>query len=370
MVIAQALQVGLGLDKRMGITPRVMGGFTIYAVVGILLIVQDLLPLSDNQHITVILTLTFVVGMTNTLCESVMYGLAGLFPDASHLTQAVQLGNGLAGTVNVGALTLIRLLMLPHPHAASGELIAYYGFMAFLVLVSLAAILVFLQLRRMPFLDAAITAHRHAHHALVQGTQAQGSRSGPASSSKASLPQTLRSLCTIGAEVWSPCVCLFLVHLTSLALFPGIPCAAPPSGLFASPHRPDAMLWYCSPLIVGGYAIGDLGGRWVAGPKVLGRVGMGRCLWLSVGRSVVCPVLVLLGVRPWYVVRSMWYEAGLMLLLGASNGLLATVALCHGARQVRQEGSRETAAYLMVWALYLGIATGATGAYAVQAFVQ
>lgn len=90
MVVAQALQVTFQLNKRLGFTPRVVGGFSIFTAVAVVFIVQDLLPLSPAAHTAIILLLTAVVGLTNTLTESVLYGMAGLFPDSPHLTHGIQ----------------------------------------------------------------------------------------------------------------------------------------------------------------------------------------------------------------------------------------------------------------------------------------
>lgn len=290
----------------------------------------------------------------------------------------------MASNLNVWALTLIRLGMLAKSDgrgSARGEQVAYYAFMGFQIAVSLIAIAVFMRLRRMPFMHAEIERQRLSQQQQATAPSAppwglqqphidgeQGGRQSPSPVQWLSCGGRLRDTARICLDVWRPAVAVFVVHTTSLLLFPGVPCSAPPSGVFAS--SPAARLWFCSPLIVGSYSLGDLLGRWVTGPRVLSALSPSTCLGVSLGRALLLPLLVALGVRPLLLVRSPWYQAVLMLVLGTSNGLLGTVAMCQGPALVRRERDREAGAYVMVMALYLGLATGATVAFAAQRWVE
>ena len=117
---------------------------------------------------------------------------------------------------------------------------------------------------------------------------------------------------------------------------------------------------------MGTYGFSDFFGRWVAKPDVIQALNVQRTLKLTLARAVLLPILVFAGVRPWFLIRTPWYEPLLMVVMGASNGLLATAAMSQGPQLVARDVDRETAAYVLVIALYLGLATGATAALAFQ----
>jgi hypothetical protein len=139
-------------------------------------------------------------------------------------------------------LTAIRLAT-PGPHA---ELIAYRLFMCVLVCVSAASALVFSQaLRTLPTVRtqlerqaAAVAAHAQAR-SLAAGAPPTTSRA--CACAKTDAPRVGRIL----RGVWMQAATAFLVHATSLLLFPGLPCHAPPQPPFDTPRR---YLW----CVVGG----------------------------------------------------------------------------------------------------------------------
>ena len=89
----------------------------------------------------------------------------------------MQVGNGFAAVLNITALSLIRVGMLGrspslgsnptrNPTSNSNpnsELLSYYAFMALLMMMSLAAIVVYFQLRHLHFVDGAVRYHHHHH---------------------------------------------------------------------------------------------------------------------------------------------------------------------------------------------------------------
>jgi predicted MFS family arabinose efflux permease len=112
---------------------------------------------------------------------------------------------------------------------------------------------------------------------------------------------------------------------------------------------------------VGTYAAGDLWGRVLASPTRLASLSTPLCWHLTLARALLAPPLLLLGVRPGvFNVRSAWYEPAVIAALAVSNGLLGTCAVVRAPEGVEADEDREAASLVVVSALYLGIAVGAT----------
>jgi hypothetical protein len=76
------------------------------------------------------------VGGLGTFTEAPIYGIAGLFSTGS-FTQAVQVGNGLAGFLNVSANTIIRLIVLSVHSTIDNDQLSFYIFMSILIILCL-----------------------------------------------------------------------------------------------------------------------------------------------------------------------------------------------------------------------------------------
>ncbi|CAF4074299.1 unnamed protein product [Rotaria magnacalcarata] len=82
----------------------------------------------------IILSIAFAsVGGINTITESPIYGIAGLFKTGS-FTQVVQVGNGMAGFLNVTANTIIRLIVLLVHSKIDQDQLSFYIFMSVLII--------------------------------------------------------------------------------------------------------------------------------------------------------------------------------------------------------------------------------------------
>ena len=117
-------------------------------------------------------------------------------------------------------------------------------------------------------------------------------------------------------------------------------------------------------LVIAAFNYGDGLGRALAGRKaVIAAMTLQRCIIGSSGR-VVLLVLLILCVNP-QVFSSTWLLLLVVFFIGLSNGLLCTIGMMKGplTETVAVE-QREIAAYIMVLALYLGIACGSvSGAF-------
>jgi hypothetical protein len=189
-----------------------------------------------------------------------------------------QVGNGSAAVLNVLLLTAIRAGFTTSTSTASSasararaEVTAYYVFMVGLCGLAVCAVCVYNWLVAHPRCAAAIKANMSA--TAAHGLHTQGPRQRAQALAKVARQVShpagpWRGVALAEAFLFQiplPALSAFVVHLTSLVFFPGVPCSAPPSPPLLSPA---AYAWYCSPTILAAYAVGDLLGRTAAGPKV------------------------------------------------------------------------------------------------------
>ncbi|CAF3327275.1 unnamed protein product [Rotaria socialis] len=81
------------------------------------------------------------VGGINTITESPIYDIGGLFKTGS-FTQAVQVGNGMAGFLNVTANTIIRLAVLLVHSKIDRDQLSFYIFISVLIILCFLAIFI------------------------------------------------------------------------------------------------------------------------------------------------------------------------------------------------------------------------------------
>ncbi|RLN47074.1 hypothetical protein BBJ28_00021807, partial [Nothophytophthora sp. Chile5] len=129
--------------------------------------------------------------------------------------------------------------------------------------------------------------------------------------------------------------------------------------------------WYCSPGIIGSYNYGDFIGRILCTAAVYRVVTMGWAFGLSVLRIAFIPLL-LMGVAgtslyafPYGSMGALAFNIVLNLLIGISTGLLSTVTMGVAPRMLKPE-DRESGGAVMVFFLFLGIATGSTFGFLVS----
>ena len=102
MVCGHILQITFGIDKRISISKRVMIGYCMFILAGVMIIIQDFIPSNNSKNTGAIIVLTCigVIGFTNSLTESCLYGIAALFPHEQY-TNAIQIGDALSQVINV-----------------------------------------------------------------------------------------------------------------------------------------------------------------------------------------------------------------------------------------------------------------------------
>ena len=316
MFVFHVLQLYFGV-YRFGFTRRVLPGYIGYIVVAILVM---------SIHNPYLLIASFAaVGGLNTLTESPIYGLAGLFPTGVY-TQAVQVGNGLAGVLNVSANALIRLIVYFARTRVNPDQLSFYIFMSLLVCLCLVALYHYFALIRLPAVNEKL------------GEQ------------KKSFLQVTDDVLSYGQLFWILKIHLFVqfyVLFISLLLWPGVPCGATKSGWF----KYGGALWWCSPFVIGTFNFGDLLGRTLA-LRVHHYFSAKICFFSSLVRSLFLLIFVFIHSMNNFLLLA------LVVLLGVTNGLLATVTFMVRPSSIQGSINCERAAYLMTAALYAGIAAG------------
>ncbi|CAF3635814.1 unnamed protein product [Rotaria sp. Silwood1] len=78
----------------------------------------------------------------DTLTESLIYGITGLFPTGS-FTQVVQVGSGMTGFLNVSVNTIIRLIILLFHSKIDADQLSLYIYMSVLIILAGLAIFMF-----------------------------------------------------------------------------------------------------------------------------------------------------------------------------------------------------------------------------------
>lgn len=151
MVFGHILQITFGIDKRIGISKRVFIGYCIFIFAGIIIIIQDFMPSSNSNNVGAIIVLTCIalIGFTNSLTESCLYGIAALFPH-EYYTNAIQIGNGLSQVINILLNTLIRLSVGGIHQTNASERVSFYIFFAILIIVCFLAMFIYYKLINLP----------------------------------------------------------------------------------------------------------------------------------------------------------------------------------------------------------------------------
>eukprot|EP00697_Spironema_sp_BW2_P013474 gnl/Spiro4/3581_TR1761_c0_g1_i1.p1 gnl/Spiro4/3581_TR1761_c0_g1~~gnl/Spiro4/3581_TR1761_c0_g1_i1.p1 ORF type:complete len:308 (+),score=102.99 gnl/Spiro4/3581_TR1761_c0_g1_i1:617-1540(+) len=157
-----------------------------------------------------------------------------------------------------------------------------------------------------------------------------------------------RGLRSILRQLLVPVFVQFFCLFVSLVVWPGLPCSSPKSGWFAD----GGEAWFCSPFIIAAFNYGDVIGRGLASYEwVLNALSLQRCLWFSLIRAAFIPIIAL------KVITSSPLLIVVVLVIGFTNGIVCTVTMMKGPLLVEPQ-DRERAAYIMVAALYAGIAGG------------
>ncbi|CAF3646505.1 unnamed protein product [Adineta steineri] len=326
MFICHIIQLIFGFYKY-GFTKRIIPGYIGYIIMAILV-------MSWKNSIVLIVAFGFVGGI-NTLTESPIYGIAGLFPIGS-FTQAVQVGAGLAGFLNVIVNTLIRLIvLLVHSHIDHDQL-SFYIFMGVLIILCLLAIYVYYSLMNIPSMKIRIKQQMTSFECKTRNENIE-----------LHFIKNELSFWSLTKILKIHLLILIYVFFITLLLWPGIPCNATNNGWF----KYNGHSWWCSPFIIGTFNLGDLIGRILA-MKVHKYFSTKICLFLSILRTLFILIIVFR-----HSIDNILLLV-LITLLGITNGLVATVTFMVRPQTIVGVNNCEKAAYLMTTALYFGIASG------------
>ncbi|CAF4339975.1 unnamed protein product [Rotaria magnacalcarata] len=284
----------------------------------------------------IILVFSFAaVGALNTVTESPIYGIAGLFTTGS-FTQAVQAGTGIAGVLNVTANTIIRLIVLLLHSKIDQDQLSFYIFMSVLIILCSIAIYVYYSLINIPPVSKRMSQQMTSFRQEKLGDTV-----------KLDHVETKLSFWTLIKILKTHLFVQFYVLFISLLLWPGIPCSASNNGWFTGQGKS----WWCSPFIIAAFNLGDLIGRTLA-IKVHEYFSSRTCLFSAILRT-----LFILIIFERHQIDNILL-LGLITLMGMTNGLLATVTFMARPKAIVGLDNCERAAYLMTAALFFGIASG------------
>ncbi|CAF1686168.1 unnamed protein product, partial [Adineta ricciae] len=326
MFFLHIIQLWLGVYKY-GFTKRVIPGFICYILISIAV-------MAFKNKILLIIAFASVGGV-NTITESPIYGIAGLFTTGS-FTQAVQVGNGMAGFLNVTANTIIRLLVLLfHSHIDEDQL-SFYIFMSVLIVLCILAIYVYYRLISLPPVSSRIDQQMN----LFQ-------RNNVPDVIQVNEHENELSFWTLAQILKIHLIVQFYVLFISLLLWPGIPCSSSNTGWFAFRGK----TWWCSPFVIFTFNLGDLIGRTLA-VKVHQYFSSMTCL----GAALLRTFFIIIIFYRHHIDNILLLV--LITLMGLTNGLLATITFMVRPETIVGVHNCERAAYLMTAALYFGIAAG------------
>jgi solute carrier family 29 (equilibrative nucleoside transporter), member 1/2/3 len=352
MVGGHFIQIVTGFDKKVGQKPRVYAGYAIFIVCSILIMVFSAIKFTNPDTGALLVLIMFgCIGFGNSLSEATYYLLAALFP-VEKFTNAVQIGNVCAGVLNVTIATLLRLIVGGPKATKSSDELAFYLFFGLLIVVLIAAVFLYKKLTSLPcivFLLERNEASTREHNLALNPVE------------------NVRNLMRVFTIIWVPAVTQWLIFFVSLSVFPGFGCAA---GRNLTPkytstvYGPVTGLWYCSPGIIGSYNYGDFIGRIICTAAVYKLFSMKLAFGLAILRIAYIPIM-LMGVAGTSVyIFGAHVEAALVwnilfnLTIGITTGLLSTITMGVAPRLCKPE-DRETAGAVMVFFLFLGIASGA-----------
>uniref|UniRef100_A0AAV1TGZ6 Uncharacterized protein n=1 Tax=Peronospora matthiolae TaxID=2874970 RepID=A0AAV1TGZ6_9STRA len=359
MIIGHGLQMVFGLDKKFSQSFRVHAGYCINICMAILIMVFSAIDFSSQKTGGILVLVCFgCIGVGNSLSEATFYTFAALFP-VKKFTNGVQIGNACAGILNITVATVLRLAVGGVNQTSSSTKLSFYIFFGLLVIILISAILLYRYLVTLPSVKFLMDRNENSAKEEYLASQSVG--------------RTLQNLGRIFTIIWIPAVAQFLIFFVSLAVFPGFGCAAsrnlyPP---FNNEAHDLTASWYCSPGIIASYNYGDFIGRIVCTAAVYRVVTMGWAFGLSILRIAFIPLL-LMGVAgtsfyafPFGSMSALVYNVVLNLLIGISTGVLSTVTMGEAPRMLAPE-DRESGGALMVFFLFLGIATGSTFGFLVS----
>ncbi|KAE8908254.1 hypothetical protein PF005_g22297 [Phytophthora fragariae] len=359
MVLGQGLQLVFGLDKKFSQRTRVHVGYGLFMLMAVLIMVFSAINFSSQKTGAILVLVCFgCIGFGNSLSEATYYTFAALFP-IEKFTNGVQIGNTCAGILNITVATVLRLAVGGVNQSSSSTKLSFYLFFSLLVIVLICALLLYRYLISLPSVKFLMDRNENSTKEEHLATQSVG--------------RTLKNLGRIFRLIWMPAVAQFLVFFVSLSVFPGFGCAA---GRNLSPPYNDEPhvltgTWYCSPGIIGSYNYGDFIGRVLCTAAVYRVVTMRWAFGLSVLRIAFIPLL-LMGVAgtslysfPFGSMGALAFNIVLNLLIGISTGLLSTVTMGVAPRMLKPE-DRESGGAVMVFFLFLGIATGSTFGFLVS----
>ncbi|RHX97850.1 hypothetical protein DYB26_006145 [Aphanomyces astaci] len=351
--LGYVIQMWGGLDHALGHRLRMIIGFSLIAATGVVIIIHDWFDLSETTGAYLCLSMFAVSGAAHSVSEPVLYIIAGLFPDEK-FTNAVQIGDSMAGCVNVVAATIIRLIVGGYKSESGSTAVnvSFYLFMGLLVLVSFLAIYIHEKLSNIPavkyLLDRADRDHKKK--ALV------------------SLRELWSNYFRVAKLIAVPLVAQYMMFFCTLTLFPGIGCT---SSMHVIDPKSNAIAWYCSPGIIASFSFGDLAGRYLCNIKGVWSFFSAKSIFvISFARWVWLPLLLMgLYASPLYAfihaqTFGLFWQIIMYFLFGITGGMFATVTIGMAPLMVSQ-ADRQAASALMVMALYLGLSTGSTFGYAI-----
>ncbi|KAF4034668.1 Nucleoside transporter [Phytophthora infestans] len=150
MVIGQALQMFFGFDKSITRDFRVLVGYGIFMLMAILIMVFSAIDFSNEKTGAILVLVCFgCIGFGNSLTEATYYTFAALFP-VPKFSQAVQIGNGTAGVINVSLLTILRLAVGGVHQTGDSTKLSFYLFFILLIVVLIVALFVYRHLNNLP----------------------------------------------------------------------------------------------------------------------------------------------------------------------------------------------------------------------------
>ncbi|CAM4925816.1 unnamed protein product [Rotaria socialis] len=306
MFFLHIIQLYFGVYKY-GFTKRVIPGFIAYIIIAILV-------MAFKNKIILIIAFASVGGI-NTITESPIYGIAGLFTTGS-FTQAVQVGN-------------------VHSKIDQDQL-SFYIFMSVLIVLCFIAIYVYYSLIKIPPVNMRISQQMASFQREISGETVE-----------LHLVENELSFWTLTKILKTHLFVQFYVLFISLLLWPGIPCGASNNGWF----QYGGNHWWCSPFIIGTFNLGDLIGRTLA-VRAHQYFSSKTCLFSAVLRTFF---ILIIFYR--HHIDNIFLLC-IITLMGMTNGLLATVTFMVRPQTIVGVNNCERAAYLMTAALYFGIASG------------
>ncbi|OQR93035.1 transmembrane protein [Thraustotheca clavata] len=344
MFVGHFIQVFFGLDKKLGMWKRMVIGYTIYIGCALAIILQDACDATPQTGAVIVLIAFGLVGFTNSLTEAALYSLSALFPDSA-FTNAIQLGNGTSGFINITLNTLIQLcvggIYPSFDDTTQIQKISFYIFFSAFIVVCFLAVFLFYKLLRIPAVKYLYDRNNQETARRVANNE--------------TLPQIWSRLGRIFLVVLLPTACQFIIFLCSLTAFPGIGIST--GFQLAGPAAWGS--WYINGVLLS-YNYGDFAGRLIA-PYLYRFFSLVSCFIWSILRWALFIFLLLSlpggGRNSLFSMESahdfnIFWTLFVNFLLGITTGILSTITFGLGPRLVPQE-DRESAGAIMCLGLFL-----------------